>query len=68
MSTLAERLDDALDRAELDHSEAARVLGTNPRTVSRWIKEQAKPRPDARERVLELLAVLQRLSLVLRAP
>jgi putative toxin-antitoxin system antitoxin component (TIGR02293 family) len=67
VQTLAERLDDALDRAELDHGEAARVLGTNPRTVSRWIREQAKPRPDARERVLEFLAVLDRLSLVLRA-
>ena len=66
MTTLAERLDEALERADLDHAEAARVLGTNPRTVSRWLHEAARPRPDARERVLELLAVLERLGRSLR--
>lgn len=66
MPTLAERLDDALDRAELDRGEVARILGTNPRTVSRWLREQVKPRPEARERLLELVAVLERLGRALR--
>ncbi len=65
MPTLAERLDEALGRAELDRVEAARILGANPRTVSRWLRDQVKPRPEARERLLELLAVLERLGRVL---
>jgi len=34
--------------------------------VSRWLQRATEPRPDARERLLELLAVLERLSQVLR--
>ncbi|MBK5219307.1 MAG: DUF2384 domain-containing protein [Thermoleophilia bacterium] len=52
---------------ELDQSDLARVLDTNPRTVARWLHRQASPRPDSRERVLELLAVLDQLSGVLQA-
>ena len=63
---LAKRLEQATIKVELDHAEVARVLDTNPRTVSRWLQRQAAPRPDARERLLELIAVLERLSGVLR--
>jgi uncharacterized protein (DUF2384 family) len=63
---LRERLESALENADLDQGQAARVLGTNPRTVARWLKEEATPRHATRERVLELLAVLERLSKVLR--
>ena len=63
---LVERLEQALDRADLDQAEVARVLGASPRTVSRWLREEASPRPDARERLLEFLAVLERLSATLR--
>jgi putative toxin-antitoxin system antitoxin component (TIGR02293 family) len=42
------------------------MLETNPRTVSRWLSRQTAPRPDARERLLELIAVLEKLSGVLR--
>jgi putative toxin-antitoxin system antitoxin component (TIGR02293 family) len=52
---------------ELDQSDLARVLDTNPRTIARWLHRQASPRPDSRERVLELLAVLDQLSGVLQA-
>jgi hypothetical protein len=35
MADLAERLDRATGQIELDQAELARMLGTNPRTVSR---------------------------------
>jgi putative toxin-antitoxin system antitoxin component (TIGR02293 family) len=63
---IAERLGTAAARAELDQSDIARVLDTNPRTVARWLQRASAPRPDARERLLELLAVLEELSEVLR--
>jgi putative toxin-antitoxin system antitoxin component (TIGR02293 family) len=63
---IAERLERATTRIDLDHADVARVLDTNPRTVSRWLQRQAAPRPDARERLLELIAVLERLSGVLQ--
>lgn len=65
-SALAERLGSALQRADLDQEEVARVLGTNPRTVSRWLRQEAAPRREARERLLEFLAVVERLSGVMR--
>lgn len=64
---LASRLGEASERVELDQADLARVLDTNPRTVARWLHRQASPRPDSRERVLELLAVLEQLSGVLEA-
>jgi putative toxin-antitoxin system antitoxin component (TIGR02293 family) len=67
MADLAARLEQATARIDFDHSDVARVLETNRRTVSRWLQRQAAPRPDARERLLELIAVLERLSAVLRA-
>ena len=42
------------------------MLETNPRTVARWLGRETSPRPDARERLLELIAVLEQLSGVLR--
>lgn len=65
-SALAERLGSALERADLDQEDVARLLGTNPRTVSRWLRQEAAPRREARERLLEFLAVVERLSGVLR--
>lgn len=64
---LAGRLGQASEQVELDQSDLARVLDTNPRTIARWLHRQASPRPDSRERVLELLAVLDQLSGVLQA-
>jgi uncharacterized protein (DUF2384 family) len=59
---LMDRLGGALERADLDQAQAARVLGASPRTVSRWLHHDVKPRPEARERLLEFLAVLEHLS------
>lgn len=63
---LPDRLRDAAHRTCLDQAEVARLVGTNPRTVARWLQKKAEPRPDARERLLEVLAVLEHLSGVLR--
>lgn len=62
MTLLAERLEDLSSKVDLDQSEVARLLDANPRTVTRWIKEGVSPRPAARERLLELLAVLEALA------
>lgn len=66
MPLLAERLQRAASSIDLDHTELARVLETNPRTVSRWLRKETEPRPDSRERLLEVIAVLERLSGTLR--
>jgi putative toxin-antitoxin system antitoxin component (TIGR02293 family) len=66
MPDLAERLEEASAGAELDQADIARVLEISARTVSRWLQKEASPRPDARERLLELVAVLERLSGVLK--
>lgn len=65
MATIADRLGEAAGRVELDQGELARLLETTPRTVARWLNREAAPRPDARERLLELLAVLELLSTTL---
>ena len=67
MSALAERLGRVASEVDLDSSDLARVLETNPRTVSRWLKKESSPRRDARERLLEVVTVLERLSTTLKA-
>jgi putative toxin-antitoxin system antitoxin component (TIGR02293 family) len=67
VTALSTRLEGALQAADLDREEVARVVGANPRTVTRWIKQQAAPRRDSRERLLEFIAVIERLSATLRA-
>ncbi len=57
-----DRLATALDRADLDQADVATVLGVSPRTVARWLHQDVKPRPEAHERLLEFLAVLEHLS------
>jgi putative toxin-antitoxin system antitoxin component (TIGR02293 family) len=66
VADLAERLERASGQVELDQADLARMLQANPRTVSRWLSRETAPRPDARERLLELIAVLEQLSGVLR--
>src|SRR5438128_2119683 len=58
MSALAQRLEQAASSVDLDSSDLARVLETNPRTVSRWLKNEVSPRHEARERLLEVVVVL----------
>lgn len=65
MPALAERLEVATSQTELDQADLARVLSASPRTVARWFRGTS-PRPETRERLLEVLAVLERLSAVLK--
>jgi putative toxin-antitoxin system antitoxin component (TIGR02293 family) len=66
LADLAERLAQATARIELDQAAVARVLDANPRTVSRWLHRETEPRADARERLLELIAILEQISGVLK--
>lgn len=65
-ATLATRLQAAAQRTDLEQVDIARLVGTNPRTVGRWLAQASEPRPDARRRLLEILAVLEHLSGVLQ--
>lgn len=49
----------------MDQSDVASLLGTNPRTVGRWLAHETEPRTEVRRRLLEVLAVLEQLSGVL---
>lgn len=64
-TTLADRLRGAAQKTDLDQADLASLVGTNPRTVARWLAEQTEPRTEARRRLLEILAVLEALSSVL---
>jgi putative toxin-antitoxin system antitoxin component (TIGR02293 family) len=66
LADLAERLGRATIQIDLDQTDLARMLETNRRTVSRWLSRETAPRHEARERLLELIAVLEKLSGVLR--
>lgn len=65
-TTLAQRLRGAAQKTELDQADLANLVGTNRRTVARWLAEQSEPRTDARRRLLEILAVLEALSAILQ--
>jgi len=66
LQNLVERLESASDGVGVDRSDVARVLETSPRTVSRWLHQETSPRPDQRERLLEVLYVFDQLSRVLK--
>jgi uncharacterized protein (DUF2384 family) len=63
---LADRLQRVAEDVDLDRSDLARVLETNTRTIGRWLNQESEPRADSRERMLEVLAVLERLSRTLK--
>jgi uncharacterized protein (DUF2384 family) len=64
--TLAGRLRGAAEKTALEQRDFAQILGTDRRTISRWLAEQSEPRTEARRRLLEVLAVLEQLSGVMR--
>ncbi len=66
MGLLAKKLERVSSKLEMDQAEIARAIEANPRTVARWLQGYTEPRPDSRERLLELIAVLERLSGVLQ--
>lgn len=64
MTQVLERLGELSREFDLDQAEVASVLGASPRTVSRWLRSETAPSREARERLLEFIAVLERLSTV----
>jgi transcriptional regulator with XRE-family HTH domain len=62
-----DRLGDLTDEFDLDQAQVASVLGANPRTISRWLRSETSPSREAREKLLEFVAVLERLAVVLTA-
>src|SRR5215210_3023603 len=63
---LGTRLTRVQEQIEFEQVDFARIIGTNPRTISRWMSGESQPRPDARLRLLEVIHVLELLSSVLR--
>ena len=64
--TLTSLLDHLYDGDVLDTADVARVSDTNARSVSRWRADQAAPRREAEERLLELRAVVDLTRKVMR--
>jgi len=52
------------ERAALSPSDVAQVIGTSARTIYRWASGSAGPRAKARNRLLEIAAVVRSLSSV----
>jgi transcriptional regulator with XRE-family HTH domain len=67
LSRLMDRLGDLTEEFDLDQGQVASVIGANPRTVARWLRSETSPSREARERLLEFVAVLERLTIVLKA-
>jgi putative toxin-antitoxin system antitoxin component (TIGR02293 family) len=60
-------LDRLLEGDVVDGADVARVVGTSPRSITRWQAARTVPRRDSEERLLELKAVIDLLGGVLRA-
>jgi uncharacterized protein (DUF2384 family) len=66
-SQAVKRLSDAMERTSIDAAGVARILDRDPKTVSRWLREQTVPRWDVREQLLALDVVLERVADVMPA-
>ncbi len=54
-----------MDLVDIDVTGVARIVGKDPKTVSRWLRHQTEPRWEAREVLLALGVVLERLAQVM---
>jgi uncharacterized protein (DUF2384 family) len=59
------RLGHAMDLVDIDATGVARIVDKDPKTVSRWLRHQTEPRWEAREMLLALGVVLERLAQVM---
>lgn len=64
MTDTRSRLTAVMDQTGLEPSDIARILDKPPRSVSRWLKDDVQPRWESRERLLEVLYVMERLGQV----
>jgi len=61
-SQAVQRLSKVMSATSLDIASVARILNKDSKTVQRWLRYETKPRWDARELVLALNVVLERVS------
>ncbi len=64
-SQAVRRLTQVMRETSIDASGVARILGRDPKTVRRWLRQETAPRWEVREIVLALNVVLERLSEVI---
>jgi hypothetical protein len=67
LADLADRLGRAITQVELDDVDLACIVGTSPETVTGWLSRQTTPQGNDRARLLDLVAVLEKLAGVLRS-
>jgi transcriptional regulator with XRE-family HTH domain len=65
---LSERLEHLTTALGISHDELAQVVGTDRKTVSRWLKNEAFPQPGNRSRLDELDALTGRLANTFKSP
>lgn len=65
MTVVASLLDEMLRSEIVDAPDVARVLGTTPRSVTRWSSAGSLPRRNNEERLLELKATIDALRKVM---
>ncbi|CAN5603224.1 hypothetical protein BH23CHL6_BH23CHL6_01970 [soil metagenome] len=64
-SQAVRRLGEAMSRTSMDAGAVARILGKDPKTVSRWLRQDTLPRWQTREQLLSLNVLLERLVQVI---
>jgi hypothetical protein len=64
--TFARKLEQIRDNTVLSRRDVARIVGASTRTVFRWATGEATPRGESRDRLLELAAVSEHASKVMR--
>lgn len=67
MTVLATKLESLTTETNLTQEEVGEIVGSSPRSVSRWLAGDTEPKPDARRRLLELAYVAEELSGVMRS-
>jgi uncharacterized protein (DUF2384 family) len=65
MTDARSRLVAVMDKTGLDPADVARILDKPPRSIYRWLSEDVQPRWESRERLLEVIYVMERLSQVI---
>lgn len=63
-TAIASSLERIKSGAALHESEVAELLSTTPQTIWRWKKGETRPQPQLRERLSDLLWIVDRLSAV----
>jgi hypothetical protein len=65
-TALATKLHEITETLALPREDVAAIVGATPRSVSRWLSEEAVPQRMSRQRLIELAYVAEAVSEVLR--